>query len=99
MSEVSFNVGKYCYLLLITCYPSNLRGKHLLQNPSELEDWFTDLNPNSKTVIPEAFAVPILKNAKLGQPFQFERLGKRIVAFWLCFIMAMYPYVHANVCI
>ena len=57
-----------------------------LQNPSELENWLADLNPNSKTVIHEAFCVPILKDAKLGDRFQFERLGKEFTK-WL-FLLA-----------
>lgn len=47
----------------------------LSENPSELEDWLSDLNPHSKEVIPEAYAVPSLANAVLGDKFQFERLG------------------------
>ncbi|URE10189.1 glutaminyl-tRNA synthetase [Musa troglodytarum] len=47
----------------------------LSENPSELEDWLSDLNPDSKEVIPEAYAVPSLANAVLGDKFQFERLG------------------------
>lgn len=47
-----------------------------LQNPAELEDnWLSDLNPNSKEIIPEAYAVPSLASAALGDRFQFERLG------------------------
>lgn len=45
------------------------------QNPGELEDWLSDLNPHSKEVIPEAYAVPSLASAVLGDRFQFERLG------------------------
>eukprot|EP01018_Ginkgo_biloba_P011028 Gb_30862 [translate_table: standard] len=47
----------------------------LSENPSELEDWLSDLNPHSKEVIPEAYAVPSLAQAQLGDKFQFERLG------------------------
>lgn len=47
----------------------------LSENPGELDDWIADLNPNSKEVISEAFAVPVLRNAKVGERFQFERLG------------------------
>ncbi|KAJ3694118.1 hypothetical protein LUZ60_009598 [Juncus effusus] len=47
----------------------------LSENPAELEDWLADLNPNSKEVINEAYAVPSLANAFLGDKFQFERLG------------------------
>ncbi|KAL9238975.1 hypothetical protein vseg_013338 [Gypsophila vaccaria] len=45
------------------------------ENPAELDDWLADLNPNSKVVIPNAFAVPELQSAVLGHTFQFERLG------------------------
>uniref|UniRef100_A0A1D1YN48 glutamine--tRNA ligase n=2 Tax=Anthurium amnicola TaxID=1678845 RepID=A0A1D1YN48_9ARAE len=46
------------------------------ENPAELEDeWLSDLNPHCKEVIPEAYAVPTLANAALGDKFQFERLG------------------------
>eukprot|EP00262_Sarcandra_glabra_P014698 TRINITY_DN434_c0_g1_i1.p1 TRINITY_DN434_c0_g1~~TRINITY_DN434_c0_g1_i1.p1 ORF type:complete len:810 (+),score=162.12 TRINITY_DN434_c0_g1_i1:228-2432(+) len=47
----------------------------LSENPAELEDWLKDLNPQSKVVIPEAYAVPSLGSAVLGDKFQFERLG------------------------
>lgn len=47
------------------------------QNPGELgDDWLSDLNPESKVVIPGAYAVSSLKNAAVGDRFQFERLGK-----------------------
>ncbi|KAK2979963.1 hypothetical protein RJ640_017978 [Escallonia rubra] len=47
----------------------------LSENPAELDEWLGDLNPNSKVVIPGAFAVPSLGNAAVGDRFQFERLG------------------------
>ncbi|KAK4409619.1 Glutamine--tRNA ligase, cytoplasmic [Sesamum angolense] len=47
----------------------------LSENPAELDDWLGDLNPNSKVVITDAYAVPSLKNAAVGDKFQFERLG------------------------
>lgn len=48
----------------------------LSENPAELDDkWLDDLNPRSKVVIPEAFAVPSLQNSAIGDRFQFERLG------------------------
>lgn len=46
------------------------------QNPGELDDWLSDLNPESKVVIQGAYAVSSLKNAAVGDRFQFERLGK-----------------------
>ncbi|KAK8643523.1 hypothetical protein V6N13_012815 [Hibiscus sabdariffa] len=45
------------------------------ENPAELDDWLADLNPNSKVVVPAAYAVPSLRNAAIGDTFQFERLG------------------------
>ncbi|RZC57346.1 hypothetical protein C5167_004651 [Papaver somniferum] len=45
------------------------------ENPAELEEYLTDLNPESKEVIPEAFAVSSLRDAAVGDKFQFERLG------------------------
>ncbi|KAI3933504.1 hypothetical protein MKX01_022083 [Papaver californicum] len=47
----------------------------LSEKPSELEEFLTDLNPKSKEVIPEAFAVPSLRDAAVGEKFQFRRLG------------------------
>ncbi|GJN32197.1 hypothetical protein PR202_gb20681 [Eleusine coracana subsp. coracana] len=45
------------------------------ENPAELDDWLGDLNPHSKEVIKDAYAVPSLATAVLGGKFQFERLG------------------------
>ncbi|KAI3943760.1 hypothetical protein MKW98_004265 [Papaver atlanticum] len=45
------------------------------ENPAELEEYLTDLNPESKEVIPEAFGVSSLRDAAVGDKFQFERLG------------------------
>uniref|UniRef100_R7W940 glutamine--tRNA ligase n=1 Tax=Aegilops tauschii TaxID=37682 RepID=R7W940_AEGTA len=47
----------------------------LSENPAELEDWLGDLNPHSKEVVKDAYAVPSLATAVLGDKFQFERLG------------------------
>ncbi|XP_071686372.1 glutamine--tRNA ligase-like [Rutidosis leptorrhynchoides] len=47
----------------------------LSENPGELDNWLDDLNPESKVVIPSAYAVPSLKNAEVDDKFQFERLG------------------------
>ncbi|XP_021900855.1 glutamine--tRNA ligase, cytoplasmic [Carica papaya] len=49
------------------------------ENPSELDDWLADLNPHSKEVIPDAYAVPSVQNAAVGDGFQFERLGYFVV--------------------
>ncbi|OVA09450.1 Glutamyl/glutaminyl-tRNA synthetase [Macleaya cordata] len=48
----------------------------LSENPAELENFLEDLNPRSKEVIPEAFSVPSLKDAAVGDKFQFERLDQ-----------------------
>jgi glutaminyl-tRNA synthetase len=48
------------------------------KDPSDVpegKDIFTNLNPRSLQVIPEALIEPSLKNAKAGARFQFERLG------------------------
>ncbi|XP_031265729.1 glutamine--tRNA ligase, cytoplasmic [Pistacia vera] len=45
------------------------------ENPAELEDWLSDLNPKSKEVIHGGFAEPSLHTAVVGDKFQFERLG------------------------
>ncbi|KAL5546330.1 hypothetical protein UlMin_006017 [Ulmus minor] len=47
----------------------------LSENPAELDDWLADLNPQSKVLVPNAYAVPLLKDAVVGNRFQFERLG------------------------
>ncbi|RVW14999.1 Glutamine--tRNA ligase [Vitis vinifera] len=51
----------------------------LSENPAELDDWLGDLNSQSKVVVPSAYAVPSLKNAAVGDRFQFERLGYFVV--------------------
>ncbi|WMV28233.1 hypothetical protein MTR67_021618 [Solanum verrucosum] len=45
------------------------------ENPAELDDWLSDLSPESKVVIQNAYAVPSVSKATLGDKFQFERLG------------------------
>ncbi|KAJ0725690.1 putative glutamine--tRNA ligase [Helianthus annuus] len=45
------------------------------ENPGELDNWLDDLNPESKVVIPSAYAVPSLRHAEVDDSFQFERLG------------------------
>jgi len=47
----------------------------LSENPAELDDWLGDLNPQSKVVVPSAYAVSSLRNSAVGDTFQFERLG------------------------
>ncbi|XP_052199489.1 glutamine--tRNA ligase-like isoform X1 [Diospyros lotus] len=51
----------------------------LSENPAELDDWLGDLNPESKVVIKGAYSVPSLKDAAVGDRFQFERLGYFVV--------------------
>ncbi|PHT45701.1 hypothetical protein CQW23_14859 [Capsicum baccatum] len=45
------------------------------KNLAELDDWLGDLNPESKVVIQNAYVVPSVSKAALGDRFQFERLG------------------------
>ncbi|XP_031100316.1 glutamine--tRNA ligase-like isoform X1 [Ipomoea triloba] len=47
----------------------------LSENPAEIDNWLGDINPHSKVVMPNAYAVPLLQNAAVGDKFQFERLG------------------------
>ncbi|KAG2401209.1 Glutamine--tRNA ligase [Vigna angularis] len=54
-------------------------GVDPLKNPAELDNWLGDLNPNSKVIIPGAYGVSSLRNAKVGDNFQFERLGYFVV--------------------
>ncbi|XP_020554286.1 glutamine--tRNA ligase isoform X2 [Sesamum indicum] len=49
------------------------------ENPAELDNWLGDLNPQSKVVVTDAYAVPSLRNAAIGDRFQFERLGYFVV--------------------
>ncbi|KAL2233371.1 UNVERIFIED_CONTAM: Glutamine--tRNA ligase [Sesamum indicum] len=49
------------------------------KNPAELDNWLGDLNPQSKVVVTDAYAVPSLRNAAIGDRFQFERLGYFVV--------------------
>ncbi|KAL0408875.1 UNVERIFIED_CONTAM: Glutamine--tRNA ligase [Sesamum radiatum] len=49
------------------------------ENPAELDNWLGDLNPHSKVVVTDAYAVPSLRNAAIGDRFQFERLGYFVV--------------------
>lgn len=45
-----------------------------IENPAKAENFLDELNPDSKKTI-EAFVEPSLKDAKVGDVFQFERLG------------------------
>nr|GMD15320.1 glutamine--tRNA ligase [Ipomoea batatas] len=47
----------------------------LSENPAEIDNWLGDINPHSKVVMPNAYAVPLLQNAAVGDKFQFDRLG------------------------
>ncbi|RME82965.1 MAG: glutamine--tRNA ligase/YqeY domain fusion protein [Planctomycetota bacterium] len=51
----------------------------LQENPDEAEDYKSCLNPNSLEVIFPAYLEPGLKDAKVGDHFQFERLGYFVV--------------------
>ncbi|GAB4840315.1 Glutamine--tRNA ligase, cytoplasmic [Ancistrocladus abbreviatus] len=52
----------------------------LSENPADLGDtWLEDLNPLSKVVVSDAYAVSSLRNARVGDSFQFERLGYFVV--------------------
>ena len=42
------------------------------ENPASLDNWISDLNPNSLTVL-NAFVEPALAQAKKLDRFQFER--------------------------
>ncbi len=46
--------------------------------PDEAEDFKTELNPNSLTIT-TGYLEPFVKNAKVGQHFQFERIGYFVV--------------------
>ena len=43
--------------------------------PAGSENWLDNVNRNSLTVIPQAKLEPALREAKVGEPLQFERLG------------------------
>eukprot|EP00245_Coleochaete_scutata_P005904 TRINITY_DN19893_c0_g1_i1.p1 TRINITY_DN19893_c0_g1~~TRINITY_DN19893_c0_g1_i1.p1 ORF type:complete len:798 (-),score=199.54 TRINITY_DN19893_c0_g1_i1:276-2669(-) len=47
----------------------------LSENPGELDNWLDDLNPKSCEVVTNAYVVPPLRDCKLGDKFQFERVG------------------------
>ncbi|KAG5236897.1 glutamine--tRNA ligase [Salix suchowensis] len=49
------------------------------ENPAELGDWLADVSLHSKVVIYGAYAVPSLRDAAIGDKFQFERLGYFVV--------------------
>ncbi len=42
---------------------------------SDGQDWMTHLNPGSLEVLPNCFIEPFVKDALVGQVYQFERLG------------------------
>lgn len=45
------------------------------EDPSSMEDWLGDVNPESMTVVRHCYGSPALAAAKPGDRFQFERLG------------------------
>ncbi|KAL6573716.1 Glutamine--tRNA ligase, cytoplasmic [Orobanche hederae] len=54
------------------------------ENPAELEEkWLGDLNPHSKVVLTDAYAVPSLRDAAIGDSFQFERLGNNTICYFV----------------
>jgi len=46
-----------------------------VENPAADKDFHEHLNPNSKISLGECYAEPGLADAKMGEVFQFERLG------------------------
>ncbi|KAK8691514.1 hypothetical protein V6N13_075024 [Hibiscus sabdariffa] len=67
--------------------------KNKPKNPAELDDWLADLNPNSKVVVPAAYEVPSLRNAVVGDTFQFERLEEKEHSYGsLKIIMSLLQY-------
>ena len=42
---------------------------------SDGQDWMTHLNPESLEVVPNCLVEPFVKDAQVGQVYQFERLG------------------------
>ena len=60
-----------CYFGTVNLY-ENL---FTVANPAGAEDFLSTVNPNSKTVIENAALELSLKDAKVGQSFQFEREG------------------------
>jgi len=47
----------------------------LSKDVSDKEDYLADINPKSKSVFPRAYIDPSLVGARVGDKFQFERLG------------------------
>jgi len=45
------------------------------RNPSEVEDWLADLNPESEVVYRDALVFDHMLEAKVGESFQLERVG------------------------
>ncbi|PHT35667.1 Glutamine--tRNA ligase [Capsicum baccatum] len=70
-SECAFSTGGR----VLDSFRSSLTSKLVeALNPAELDDWLGDLNPESKVVIQNAYAVPSVSKAALGDRFRFERL-------------------------
>jgi glutaminyl-tRNA synthetase len=58
--------------------------EHLFKTPDpddvpEGQDWKSNINPNSETIVKGAKVEPSLAGAKAGEKFQFERLGYFVV--------------------
>lgn len=64
----------YYYYYVLVMMAADIYS-NLQQNPAELDNWLGDLNPHSKVVILDAYGVPSLRDAAVGDRFQFERLG------------------------
>ena len=72
------------FLLSATMYYEYLWLQLFFQNPAEFDNWLADLNSDSKVEIPAAYAVSSLRDAAVGDTFQFERLGRLISLVWFC---------------
>lgn len=51
----------------------------LSQDPMSLDNWLTDLNPDSLHTVTNAYADPSIKSAAVGAAFQFERVAFFVV--------------------
>jgi len=45
------------------------------EQPGSLDNWESDLNPNSLVVVSNCLLDPSVKGCKVGTQFQFERVG------------------------
>jgi len=49
------------------------------EQPAALDNWVADLNPNSLVIFPKCYMDPYIKGTKVGDQFQFERVGYFVV--------------------